>query len=158
MDAMSGQGELGDRGLVADFYGLGERAEYKTKRTGVDGADSRADWGGRGGQSGGRGGLHHTGRNIGLGGLGRTGRTAGHSGRSRVRNLGWGGLGRKGRTGGLAEWRTSRLWNPGRGKLVDWRTSGRGGLRNLGRGGLGQTGADEADGAEGGVWVVLGGA
>ena len=67
MDAMSGRGELEDRGLVADFYGLGERAEYKIERTEVDGADSRADgadsivlgviqdwadwtdWGGRGG-------------------------------------------------------------------------------------------------------------
>ena len=43
MDAMSGQGELGDQGLVADFYGLGERAEYRTERTGADRADSRAD-------------------------------------------------------------------------------------------------------------------
>ena len=43
MDAMSGRGELGDWGLVADFYGLGERAEYRTKRTGADRADSRAD-------------------------------------------------------------------------------------------------------------------
>ena len=58
MDAMSGRGELGDRGLVADFYGLGERAEYRTERTGADGADGAdsiilggiqdwADWGGR---------------------------------------------------------------------------------------------------------------
>ena len=59
MDAMSGRGELGDRGLVADFYGLSERAEYRTERTGADGADSWADsiilggihdwadWGGR---------------------------------------------------------------------------------------------------------------
>ena len=43
MDAMSERGELGDRGLVADFYGLGERAEYKTERTGADGVDSWAD-------------------------------------------------------------------------------------------------------------------
>ena len=64
MDAMSGRGELEDRGLVADFYGLGERAEYRSERTGADGADSQADgadsiilggiqdwadWGGRGG-------------------------------------------------------------------------------------------------------------
>ena len=40
MDAMSGRGKLGDRGLVVDFYRLGERAEYKTERTGTD---SRAD-------------------------------------------------------------------------------------------------------------------
>ena len=33
MDAMSERGELGDRGLVADFYGLGGRAEYRTGRT-----------------------------------------------------------------------------------------------------------------------------
>ena len=47
MDAMSGPGELRDRGLVADFYGLDERAEYRTERTGADGTDSRAnvaDW------------------------------------------------------------------------------------------------------------------
>ena len=41
MDAMSGRGELGDRGLVADFYGLGGRAEYKTRRTRADGADNQ---------------------------------------------------------------------------------------------------------------------
>ena len=65
---MSGRGELGDRGLVADFYGLGERAEYRTEQTGADGADwpmgqtrrspsywtgqtkaDEADWGRRGG-------------------------------------------------------------------------------------------------------------
>ena len=43
MDAMSGRGELEDRGLVADFYGLGERAEYRSERTEADGADSRVD-------------------------------------------------------------------------------------------------------------------
>ena len=42
MDAMSGRGEMGDRGLVADFYGLGGQVEYRTRRTGADGAD----WGG----------------------------------------------------------------------------------------------------------------
>ena len=57
MDAMSGRGELEDRGLVVDFYGLGERAEYRSERTEADGADSRAD----GADS------------IVLGGLGRTG-------------------------------------------------------------------------------------
>ena len=40
MDAMSGRGELEDRGLVADFYGLDERAENRSERTGADGADS----------------------------------------------------------------------------------------------------------------------
>ena len=56
MDAMSGRGELEDQGLVADFYGLGERAEYKSERTEADEADSIvlggiqdwADWGRRG--------------------------------------------------------------------------------------------------------------
>ena len=43
MDAMSGRGELEDRGLVADFYGLGKWAEYRSKRTEADRADSRAD-------------------------------------------------------------------------------------------------------------------
>ena len=43
MDAMSGRGELEDRGLVADFYGLGERVEYRSERTEADGADSRAN-------------------------------------------------------------------------------------------------------------------
>ena len=51
MDAMSGRGELGDRGLVEDLYGLGERVdgggraglggEGRTGQTGrrADGAD-----------------------------------------------------------------------------------------------------------------------
>ena len=43
MDATSGRGELGDRGLVADFYRLGKRAEYKIERIGADEADSRVD-------------------------------------------------------------------------------------------------------------------
>ena len=34
MDAMSGQGELGDRGLEEDLYGLGGLG-----RTGADGAE-----------------------------------------------------------------------------------------------------------------------
>ena len=60
MDAMSGQGELEDWDLVADFYGLGEWVEYRSERTEADGADSIVlgkiqdfadwtDWGGRGG-------------------------------------------------------------------------------------------------------------
>ena len=40
MDAMSGRGELEDQGLVADFYGLGERAEYRSEQIEADGADS----------------------------------------------------------------------------------------------------------------------
>ena len=40
MDAMSGWGELEDRGIVADFYGLGEQAEYRSEQTEVDEADS----------------------------------------------------------------------------------------------------------------------
>ena len=43
MDAMSGRGELEDRGLVPDFYGLGEWAEYRSEWTEVDGVDSWAD-------------------------------------------------------------------------------------------------------------------
>ena len=43
MDAMSGRGELEDRGLVADFYRLGEQAEYRSEWTKADRADSRAD-------------------------------------------------------------------------------------------------------------------
>ena len=39
MDAMSGRGELEDRGLVADFYGLNEWVEYKSEWTEADGAD-----------------------------------------------------------------------------------------------------------------------
>ena len=123
MDAMSGRGELGDQGLVADFYGLGGRAKYRTGRTGADGADwwtggladaadygildgvdgadygilERADWGGRGG-------LRNPGR------------------------------------GGLVDWRLgerSGLWNPGRG-----------GLGRMGRtkeSWTGRTGVDEVD-------------
>ena len=43
MDAMSRRAELEDRGLVANFYGLGERAEYRSERTKADEADNRAD-------------------------------------------------------------------------------------------------------------------
>ena len=39
MDAMSGRGELGDRDLVADLYGLGGRTKCTIGRTGADGAD-----------------------------------------------------------------------------------------------------------------------
>ena len=59
---MSGQGKLEDWGLVADFYGLGEWAEYRSERTGADsivlggiqdwanyGILDEADWGRRGG-------------------------------------------------------------------------------------------------------------
>ena len=107
MDAMSRRGELGDRGLVANFYGLGERAEYKTERTGADGADSQAD-GADGADSiilgrihdwadwGGRNGVWNSGR----GGLGRTGRRGAYGSSLR---------GRKGRTG-----------KPGAGMPVDW--------------------------------------
>ena len=43
MDWANGRGESEDRGLVVDFYGLDERAEYRSERTEADGADSRAD-------------------------------------------------------------------------------------------------------------------
>ena len=52
MNAMSGRGELGDRGLEENLYGLGGLDEihdwadwtiYMTGRTRADGADSRAD-------------------------------------------------------------------------------------------------------------------
>ena len=80
MDAMSGRGELGDRGLVADFYGLGGRAEYRTGRIEADGADSQvngADWRtGRTGQTPSYW-TGQIGRNTGLGGLGQTGQTSG---------------------------------------------------------------------------------
>ena len=69
MDAMTGQGELGDRGLVAAFYGRGGLADERTlqsteawtRRTG-------ADW-----RTGGRSIL----RNPRRGGMGRTGRIGG---------------------------------------------------------------------------------
>ena len=95
MDAMSGRGELEDWGLVAEFYGLGERVKYKSERTGADGAD----W-----QTGGCSGVWNPGRS----GLGRTGgladrvdygildgRTGGWGG---LRNPGQSGLGQMGRT------------------------------------------------------------
>ena len=124
MDAMSGRGELGDRGLVADFYGLEQMGR----------------------KVGGWGTLHHTGRNIGLGGLGRTGQTGG---RSRVRNPGrggqggmtdradWGGRGGRGRRGGEGriglslEGRKGRIEKPGAGVPVDW--ADRLGCAHLGR-------------------------
>ena len=76
MDAMSGRGELGDWGLVADLYGLDGRAKYRTGRTGADRADygilDKADWGGLADgadcQTG-------AGGRAGLSGEGRTGRT-----------------------------------------------------------------------------------
>ena len=47
MDVISGQGELGDRDLVADLYGLGGLDEKnrigRTGRTRTDRVDSRAD-------------------------------------------------------------------------------------------------------------------
>ena len=43
MDAMSGQGELGDRGLGRTYMGWMDWAEYMTGRTEADRADSRAD-------------------------------------------------------------------------------------------------------------------
>ena len=87
MDAMSGRGKLGDRGLVADFYRLGGRAEYKTGRTGADGVDSiildKANWA-----------EYRTGAD---------GADWWTGGRSGLRNTRWGELGRTGRTSGLAD-------------------------------------------------------
>ena len=65
MDAVTGRGELGDRGLVAAFYGRGGLGDGRTLRsteawTGRTGADWR---------TGRRSGL----RNPGWGGLGQTG-------------------------------------------------------------------------------------
>ena len=125
MDAMSGRGELEDRGLVADFYGLGEWAEYKSKRTEADGADGAdsivlggiqdwADWADWGGQ----------------------GRRSGRSGVQNPRR------GRLGRTGGLVDAADATDYG-----ILDGVDCGR-------RGGLGRTrwtGADGADGADGGL-------
>ena len=49
MDAMTGRGELGDRGLVAAFYGRGGLADGRTLRS-TDAWTRRtgADWGGLG--------------------------------------------------------------------------------------------------------------
>ena len=93
MDAMSGRDELEDRGLVADFYGLGERAEYRSERIEADGADS-----------------------IVLGGIQDWADWGGRSGRSGVRNPGRGQLGPTGRTGGLADAADAADWD-GRGRL-----------------------------------------
>ena len=85
MDAMSGRGELGDRGLGEDLYGL----------CGLGRIHDWVDSGGRGGLAVGAVGWSlsystgRTGRNIGLGGLGRT-------------------LGRTGQIDGLVDWRTGR--------------------------------------------------
>ena len=89
MDAMSGRGELGDRDLVADFYGLGGRAEYRTGRTGAD----RTDW-----WIGGRSALRNPRRNR-RGGLvdWRTGwTTESWKARTGVDGADWGGRGGRG--------------------------------------------------------------
>ena len=53
MDAMSGWGELEDRALVEDLYGLGGLGGIQDWGTGADRADYKildgVDWGGRGG-------------------------------------------------------------------------------------------------------------
>ena len=83
MDAMTGRGELGDRGLVAAFHGWCGLADGRMLRsteawTGQTGADG-ADWG-TGGCSR-RSGL----RNPRRGGLGQTGQVgADWSGRGRL--------------------------------------------------------------------------
>ena len=46
MDAMTGRGELGDRGLVAAFYGWGRLADKRTQQT-------TESWTGRTGADGG---------------------------------------------------------------------------------------------------------
>ena len=97
MDAMSGWGELGDRGLVADFYGLGERAEYRTERTRADRAHSRAD--------------------VADWRIGWTGRTPSYWAEYRTRRTGadgadWGGLGRLAHGADGANW--GRRGGPGR--------------------------------------------
>ena len=70
MDAMSGRGELGDRGLVAAFYGRGGLADRRTLR-------STEAWIGRTGGLADYGILDGAdcGRRGGLGWTGRTGRT-----------------------------------------------------------------------------------
>ena len=132
MDAMSGRGELRDRGLVADFYGLGKRAEYRTERTGANGADGAdsiildmadsiildgADWAEYR--------TRRTGQNTGLGGLGQTGRT--------------------GRTGGLADWRMQRSAKSWTGRIgADGAKSWTGNLADVADYGI-LDGADRAD-------------
>ena len=111
MDGMSGRGKLGDRGLVVDFYGLGERAKYRTERIGADGVDSRADvadWriGGRGKW---RTPSYWTGR------IGRTpSYWTGRIGRTGADGADWGKLGRMRRTGRRgaygADWTEGGIW------------------------------------------------
>ena len=102
MDAMSGRGELEDRGLVADFYGLGERAEYRSKQTEADGADSRADgadWGGLGNWRTQRTTESWTGRMGQIGPDRADSWTGGRADYGIVDRADWGGLERTGRRG-----------------------------------------------------------
>ena len=151
MDAMSGRGKLEDWGLVADFYGLGERAEYRSEQTETDGADSIvlggiqdsanwADWGGKADwRTGGLADVAEYGILDGAdwSGLGPTGRTQrtteSWTGRTGVDGADWGGQ------GGLE--RTGRTGRTGLGRM------GRSGER----GGLGWTERIRANEAEGGV-------
>ena len=138
MDAMTGRGELGARGLVATFYGRGGLADGRTLRsteawTGRTGVD----WG-IGGRSGLRNprrhGLRQTGRvgadraDYGIadgadgvdwggwGGLGQTGRT----GADGADWGGRGGRGGRGHIGSSLEGRKGRIGKLGAGVTADW--------------------------------------
>ena len=114
MDAMTGRGELGDRGLVAAFYGWGGLADGWTLRsteawTGRTGAD----WGT--GRRRGRSGL----RNPRRGGLGRTGRV-GANGADGADGADWGGRDGRGRIGSSLEGHKGRTGKPGAGVIANW--------------------------------------
>ena len=126
MDAMTGRGELGDRGLVATFYGRGglaDAVEYGS----LDGADAAdygildgADWGRQGGlgRTGADGADWGTGRRSGCNGL-RNPRRGGlrQTGRIGVDGADWGG---RGRIGSSLEGRKGRTGKLGAGVTTDW--------------------------------------
>ena len=102
---------------MADFHGLGERAEYRTERAGADGADSRAD----GVDSIILGGIQDW---TDWGRLGRTGRTTeSWTGRTGADGADWGGrggLGRRGAYGSSLGGRKGQTGKPRAGVLAGW--------------------------------------
>ena len=103
MDAMTGRGELGDRGLVAAFYGRGGLADGRTLR-------SAEAWTGRTGADYEIPDTADCGR---WGGLGRTGWTE-------ADRANWGGRGGRGRIGSSLEGRKGRIGKHGAGVTADW--------------------------------------
>ena len=107
MDAMTGRGELGDRGLVAAFYGWGGLADGQTQQTTKSWTGRTravgANWGGWGGLADWR-----------IGGL------ADAADYGILDGADWGGRGRWGRIESSLEGRKGRTGKPGAGVTADW--------------------------------------